>query len=73
MNTKFDLITESNCGITVSSEDPIAIRKTIETIYKLSIKKRKEMGHNGKIYLKKHHSYEQIAKKYSRLFDELCY
>ena len=50
MNTKYDLISESNCKITVTSEDFIAIGKTIETMYKLPIKKGKQMGDNGSLY-----------------------
>ena len=71
MDTKYDLITEGKCGITVPSENPNEIKKAIETMYKFPINKRNELGYNGKQYLLKHHSYEQIAEKYSRLFDAL--
>jgi glycosyltransferase involved in cell wall biosynthesis len=71
MDTKYDLISKGKCGITVPSEDPYEIQKAIETMYKLPKNKRNELGQNGKKYLLKHHTYEQIAEKYSRLFSEL--
>jgi len=72
MDTKFNIIAKGKCGITVSSENPRQIQKAIEKIYKLSKNKRNELGKNGKKYLLKYHSYEQIAGKYSRLFKKLC-
>ena len=71
MDTKYNIIAKGKCGITVSSENPRQIQKAIEKIYKLPKNKRNELGKNGKKYLLKYHSYEQIAEKYSRLFDEL--
>ena len=40
-------------------------------MYKLPKNKRDELGENGKRYLLKHHSFEQIAEKYSALFNKL--
>ena len=71
MDTKYDLITEGKCGITVPPENPDEISKAIKTMYKLPKNKRNELGQNGKKYLLKYHAYEKIVDKYSRLFDEL--
>jgi len=71
MDTKYDLITKGKCGFTVSSEDPYEIETAIKRMYKLPKNQRDELGENGKKYLLKHHSFEQIAEKYSALFNKL--
>ena len=71
MDTKYDLITKGKCGVTVPSEDPYEIKTAIEKMYKLPKNKRDELGENGKKYLLKKHSYNQIAEKYSELFNNL--
>ena len=62
MDTKFDLITKSKCGITVPPENPYEIKKAIETMYKLPKNKRNELGQNGKKYLLKYLSLSRLVK-----------
>jgi len=38
-------------------------------IYNMSQSERNELGQNGRAYVEKYHSYEQLAKQYESLFN----
>ena len=38
-------------------------------LYKMPESKRNELGQNGRVYVEKYHSYEQLAKQYEYLFN----
>ena len=63
INTKYDLVSLANCGITVEAENPSAIADAILKLYKMSSEERKILGENGKRYVIENHSYEKLVEK----------
>jgi glycosyltransferase involved in cell wall biosynthesis len=59
-----DLVSESGCGVSVPPENPQAIANAILCLFKMSQKERKAMGQNGREYVKTHHDYSVLAKKF---------
>lgn len=59
-----DLVGESGCGISVPPENPQAIADAILYLFKMSPGKRKAMGQNGQEYVKTHHDYSVLARKF---------
>lgn len=59
-----DLVAESGCGVSVPPENPQAIANAILYLFKMSPKERKAMGQNGREYVKTHHDYSVLAKKF---------
>lgn len=64
-----DPVYDAKAGISVPPENPKEIANAILKIYNMSESERNELGKNGKEYVKKNHSYEQLAKQYEPLFD----
>ncbi len=64
INTKNDLVSQANCGISVPAEDPKAIACAVLRLYKMSPDERKKIGENGYRFLLKNHIYENLAKKF---------
>lgn len=64
-----DPVLEAKAGISVKPENPKEIADAILKIYNMSESKRNELGQNGRVYVEKHHSYEQLAKQYEYLFN----
>ena len=64
-----DPVSEANAGISVKPESPVEIAEAILKIYKMSKSERNELGKNGRAYVEKYHSYEQLAKQYECLFN----
>lgn len=64
-----DIVSDAKAGISVPPEKPEEIANAILKIYNMSESERNEMGKNGKEYVKKNHSYEQLAKQYESLFN----
>ena len=56
-------------GISVQPENPKDIANAILKLYKMPVSKRNELGQNGRAYVEKYHSYEQLAKQYEYLFN----
>jgi glycosyltransferase involved in cell wall biosynthesis len=48
----------------VPPENPQAIANAILCLFKMSQKERKAMGQNGREYVKTHHDYSVLAKKF---------
>jgi glycosyltransferase involved in cell wall biosynthesis len=65
---KGDLVQLANCGISVEAQNSKMIANSILALYNMSIEKREELGANGKEYVLKYFSYEELAKKYKELF-----
>jgi glycosyltransferase involved in cell wall biosynthesis len=64
-----DIVKEANAGISVKPENPKEIADAILKIFKMSEFERNELGKNGRAYVEKYHSYEQLAKQYEYLFN----
>ncbi|OUV41686.1 MAG: hypothetical protein CBC71_04910 [Rhodobacteraceae bacterium TMED111] len=64
-----DIVKEAKAGISVKPENPKEIADAILKLYKMPESKRNELGQNGRVYVEKYHSYEQLAKQYEYLFN----
>lgn len=71
INTKNDIVTMANCGMSVEAENPKAIAEAILKLYNMSQGERKKLGENGKKYVIENHSYEKLAKKLIKALEEL--
>ena len=63
-----DPVLEAKAGISIKPENPKEIANAILELYKMPVSKRNELGNNGREYVEKYHSYEQLAKQYEYLF-----
>ena len=68
VNAGNDPVYEAKAGVSVTPENPEEIANAILKIYKMSQSERNELGQNGRAYVEKYHSYEQLAKQYEYLF-----
>lgn len=67
----WDLIENSNCGICVPPEDPVAMTNAIITLYN-NPKLRKEYGENGRLYVNKNYTRKIVGKMYDNLLTEVA-
>ena len=56
-----DLVADSNCGLSVPPNDPIAIVGAIEKLIALPEGDRRTLGKNGQQFVRANHSYEILA------------
>jgi len=63
-----DIVKLAKCGISVEAENVDSIKKGILELYNMQKKDREILGQNGKKYVLKYHTYENIARKYMELF-----
>lgn len=59
-----DPVREAKCGISVPAENPKEIANAIIRLINLSEEERKLMGEKGREYVRTHHSYEILSKKF---------
>lgn len=64
-----DIVKDAKCGISIEAEDSEKIKKAIYEMYSKSTLDLKRLGENGKEYVMKYHSYENITKKYLELIE----
>jgi glycosyltransferase involved in cell wall biosynthesis len=64
-----DIISKAKCGITVESENPIAIKEIIIEFFLKDLGEMDRMGANGKAYVLKYHSYASLAQSYIQLME----
>jgi len=69
VNAGNDPVLEAKAGISVKPENPKEIADAILKLYKMTQSRRNELGRNGRAYVEKYHSYEQLAKQYEYLFN----
>ena len=62
------ITTIANCGINVEAMNAQAIANGVLSLFHLPEMERLKMGENGKEYVLKHFTYENLAKKYAKLF-----
>ncbi len=58
-----NLVNEANCGYSVELNNIEALKDIIIKMSQLSEERLKELGNNGYNFVKKHHSYQMLAKK----------
>jgi len=68
--TKNNVIEIANCGSVIPAENPVELRKTILEYYNKTKKERQLIGNNGKEYLLKNFTYQTLALKYVKIFNE---
>jgi glycosyltransferase involved in cell wall biosynthesis len=59
-----DLVSESNCGVSVEPENPRAISNGLLKLASMSVSERERLGNNGFNYVLNHHDYSKLAKKF---------
>jgi len=59
-----NLVEEANCGVYAEAENADEVAKAILKLKSLSTKERHELGHNGKEYVLKNHTYSVLAKNF---------
>lgn len=68
IDTSNDEVSKAKCGFSIPAEDPLALAGALKKISKLPKEHLCEMGKKGQEYVKKTHSYEVLAQKYTELF-----
>lgn len=63
-----DPVYDAQSGVSVMPENPELIARAVIKLYNMSKEERKTMGLNGRKYVEKYHSYQQLAKQYEQLF-----
>ncbi len=64
-------VEEANCGISVEAENAEAIAKGIMKLYDMPKIEREKLGQNGKEYVLKNHTYEELVKRLINSFEEV--
>jgi len=64
-------VEEANCGISAEAENPDAIAEGIMKLHDMSKEDREKMGQNGKEYVLKNHTYEELAHRLIKAFEEM--
>lgn len=59
-----DPVAEADCGLTVPSENPVALVAAIRQIAEMTVERRREMGANGQTYASAHHAYDVLAASF---------
>jgi glycosyltransferase involved in cell wall biosynthesis len=59
-----DPVAESGCGLTVPPEDPQAVMAGLLHLLNLTEAQRKTMGDAGRAFVRAHHAYDVLARKF---------
>jgi glycosyltransferase involved in cell wall biosynthesis len=59
-----DIVSESQCGLSIPPDDPHAIADAIRSLMRMSSLEREIMGEKGKEYVLNGHDYRILAKKF---------
>lgn len=62
-----DAVLEAGCGFSVQAEDAVAIADAIIRLMNLPAEQRERMGAAGRAYVRNHHDYAVLARKFSDL------
>jgi len=66
----YDPVSSSECGISISSENPEALAQAAVLLYKLPLEQRVIMGERGMTYVKENHNLETLSKELSAFLIE---
>ena len=69
--SNFDIISQSNSVITITSGSVKDIYEGIMEFYEMTKDKRKEYGERGYDYLMKNHTFSTIAERYYQFLESL--
>jgi len=70
ISVKNDLVTQAQCGLSVPAEDVEMIAQAIISFSENTQEKCRLLGQNGYNFVKEHHSYEALGKKYLELIKD---
>ena len=59
-----DPVAEAGCGLTVAPESPEAVVQGLRRLAALSPDERRAMGARGRDYVRAHHSYAVLARRF---------
>jgi glycosyltransferase involved in cell wall biosynthesis len=59
-----DLVSESECGVSIPPEDPPAIANAVLYLFKMSQEERDAVGKRGREYVTRHHDYSVLANRF---------
>lgn len=59
-----DMVAESGCGISVPPESPRDIAEAVIKLMGLSPGERRAMGERGRVYVREHHDYKVLARRF---------
>ncbi|HYN58222.1 MAG TPA: glycosyltransferase family 4 protein [Rubrivivax sp.] len=59
-----DPVAEAGCGLTVAPEAPAAVAAGLRQLAALSLEERREMGRRGREFVRAHHSYAVLARRF---------
>ena len=60
-----DMVGESGCGLTIEPENAGAIADAVLSLRNLSPGRRQEMGKRGGSYVRRHHDYETLSRRFA--------
>ena len=66
-----DPVAEAGCGMTVPSENPLALANSIRELASLSPSRRKDLGEKGRQYALVHHTYDVLASKFLKAVESV--
>jgi glycosyltransferase involved in cell wall biosynthesis len=66
-----ELIKKAEAGVVCNPEDPTAIARAVESMYKMDEKELATMGHNARVYYENELSLNAGVLKFEKIFDEL--
>ena len=59
-----DPVADSRCGLTVPPESPDAVAAGLRQMAALSAEERHAMGERGRLFVRAHHSYAVLARRF---------
>jgi glycosyltransferase involved in cell wall biosynthesis len=66
-----DPVSEAGCGFTVKPGDTKAIADALRQLASLDRSTLAEMGRRGEAYVREHHDYRNLSRRYAELFNRL--
>lgn len=65
-----DVVTDAECGISVSPDNPKVLAEAIIKLYQMSSDERRMMGQKGREYVEKYHSIPVLVDKLEKVINE---
>ncbi|MDN5843870.1 MAG: glycosyltransferase family 4 protein [Alcaligenaceae bacterium] len=65
-------VADAQAGLTVAPGNPEVLAEAIVRIASVPLVERQRMGHAGRTYVERHHSFEQLARRLSETLDDVC-
>jgi len=66
-------VRESGCGLSIPSEDPIALAAAIQKMMQIPLSERLRMGQQGQDYVLQNHDYKILAQQFIEVINNLSH